>query len=114
MVGMSGPNDASPLFAPVVASNGGATLVVPGVTSFAGRSWKIRVFALNVICNAAVNVKWQSNASDLTGLAYLAANCGYILPYNPIGWFETAYGEDLNINLSTGQPVGGHITYVLA
>lgn len=99
----------TPLFAPIVASASGATTIIAAVTSK-----KIRVVALQVIANAAVNVKWQSHVTptDLTGLAYLAANGGYVLPYNPVGWFQTVAGEALDINLSGSVAVGGSLTYV--
>jgi hypothetical protein len=75
---------------------------------------KLRVMAANVIASNAVNVKWQTQSgADLTGLAYLTTNGGYILAYNPIGWFETVIGDGLEINLSSNIPVGGHITYIL-
>lgn len=109
---ISGASDfGSPLFAPVTASASGATTVVTGVP---GR--KLRVMAANVIASNIVNVKWQTQTgpSDLTGLAYLTTNGGYILAYNPIGWFETVIGDGLLINLSSGVPVGGHITYILS
>jgi len=111
MSAISGAFDVgSPLFAPVVASAGGGTTVVTNTGSR-----KLRIMAVNVIASAAVNVKWQtSSGADLTGLAYLATNGGYILGYNPIGWFETVAGDNLVINLSGAFPVGGHVTYILA
>ena len=111
MSGISGSWDfGSPLFAPVSASGSGATTVVTGVP---GK--KLRVMAANVIASNTVNVKWQTQSgADLTGLAYVTQYSGYILGYCPIGWFETVAGDDLLINLSSGVPVGGHITYILA
>ena len=111
MSGISPSSDfGSPLYAPVIASASGATTVVTNTST-----QKIRVMAANVIASNAVNVKWQtSSGADITGLAYLAINGGYILPYNPIGWFETVATDNLVINLSGAIPVGGHITYILA
>jgi hypothetical protein len=105
----NGTTALTPKFAKIVASSSGATTIVAAVTSK-----KIRVVALQVIANAAVNVKWQSHVTptDLTGLAYLAANGGYVLPYNPVGWCETVSGEALDINLSGAIAVGGFLTYV--
>ena len=101
--------DGTPKYATVVASASGATTVVAAVT---GK--KIRVLALEVLANAAVNVKWQSATAptDKTGLAYLAPNGGYVLPFNPVGWFETIAGEALSINLSGAVAVGGSLVYV--
>jgi hypothetical protein len=61
-----------------------------------------------------VNAKFQSGAggTDLTGLYYTAANTGFVLPFNPVGHFETASNTLLNLNLSGAVAVGGQITYV--
>lgn len=105
----SGTTALTPTFSTIVASASGATTIVALVSSK-----KIRVLALQLVANAAVNVKWQSHVTptDLTGLAYLAANGGYVLPYNPVGWFQTNTGEALDINLSGAVAVGGSLTYV--
>jgi hypothetical protein len=105
----NGATALTPLFATIVASASGASQVVAAVTSK-----KIRVLALQLTASAAVNVKWQSHVTptDKTGLAYLAANGGYVLPFNPAGWFETIAGEALDINLSAAIAVGGSLTYV--
>ena len=67
-----------------------------------------------LIANAAVNVKFQSHTTptDLTGLFYLAANGGFVLPYNEAGWFSTLAGEALDINLSGAIAVGGVVGYI--
>ena len=103
-----------------IMSGGGAALFAPVAVSASGTivaaiaSKIIRVVALQLIANGTVNVKWQSSTGsvDLTGLAYLVANAGYVLPFNPAGWFQTAAGDDLDISLSAGVAVGGSLTYV--
>jgi hypothetical protein len=65
-----------------------------------------------LVANAAVNAKWQSaTAGDKSGLLYLAANGGVVAPESPRGYFETAAGEALQLNLSAAVAVGGHISY---
>lgn len=98
-----------PQYAVVATSASGVTNIVAAASKLV-----IRVLAVNIVANGAVNVKWQSHVTptDLTGLAYLAANGGYILPYNEAGWFQTIAGEALDINLSAAIAVGGSITYV--
>lgn len=94
----------------ITASISGATTIVAAV---GGK--KIRVVSMQLTVNAAVNVKWQSHVTptDLSGLAYFAANGGYVLPYNPEGWFlDTTIGEALDINLSAAVAIGGSLTYV--
>lgn len=94
-------------YAVITTSASGATAIVAAVT---GK--KIRVIAYSVVANAAVNVKWQSGTTDVTGLKYLAANGGIVQGYNPAGWFQTASAEALNINLSGAVAVGGEVVYV--
>lgn len=98
-------------FEPIVASAANATEVV---TAVAGK--RIIVTSLVLVANEAVNAKFQSDgaATDLTGLFYLAANGGVVLPFQASGWFATIVGEALDIHLSAAKAVGGVLTYVLA
>lgn len=102
-----GTTPLTPKFAAISASSSGQTSVVGSVSAK-----KIRVLRLSLVANAATNVKFQSNSTDLTGLYYLVANTGWVEAYCPVGIFETAAGETLNINLSAAQAVGGSLTYV--
>ena len=99
----------TPKFATIAASSSGNNTIVAAVTSK-----KIRVVAAAFISNGTVNAKFQSGAggTDLTGLFYMVANTGAVLPYNPVGWFETAVTTLLNLNLSGAVAVGGCIAYV--
>jgi hypothetical protein len=99
----------TPKFAVIVASASGATQVVAAVTSK-----KIRVLGYVLVASAAVNAKFQSHVTptDKTGLLYLGANGGVSAPFSPVGQFETVAGEALDINLSGGVAVGGHLTYI--
>lgn len=105
----SGTTALTPTFATLTASASGVTNLVALVSSK-----KIRVLALSLIANGSVNVKFQSHVTptDISGLYYLAANVGFVLPYNPLGWFQTVSGEALDINLSAAVAVGGNIVYV--
>jgi hypothetical protein len=105
----NGATALTPKFAKIAAASNGNNTVVAEVS---GK--KIRVLALQLIASDVVNAKWQSGASgtDLTGLAYLVADTGMVLPYNPLGWFETAASALLNLNLSAAEAVGGCLTYV--
>ena len=96
-----------PKFFSIATAASGATEIVAAVT---GK--KIRVICYNYMANGTVNVKWQSASTDKTGLAYLVANTGKVVPFSPVGWFETAAGEALNINLSGAIAVGGEGAYV--
>lgn len=96
--------------AAISASSSGANEIV---AAQAGR--KIRVLGYVMMAASAVNVKWQSDSTDKTGLLYPAANGGAVAPLAPDHkyWFETVAGEPLNLNLSGAVAVGGHVTYLL-
>lgn len=108
-IGASGTYSAYQ-FVNITASSSGVTNILALVTSK-----KIRVVALSLTSNGAVNVKFQSHVTptDITGLFYFAAaGDGIVLPFNPGGWFQTNSGEALDINLSGSVAVGGCLTYV--
>jgi len=90
------------------ASSGDNTLVA------AVTSKKIRVVSLFLVSVGTVNVRFESGASGtaLTGQMNLIANTGFVLPFNPGGWFETAAGSLLNMELSGAISVDGSLTYV--
>jgi hypothetical protein len=62
------------------------------------------------------NVRGNPSAvtvASVTGLYVgMIANTGFVLPYNPFGWFETAAGALLNMELSAAISVDGSLTYV--
>jgi len=97
-----------PKFAIIQEASSGDNEVVAAVT---GK--KIRVLAYNFMSNGAVNAKWRSGTTDISGLSYMdAAGKGKVAPFNPVGWFETAAGAALNLNLSGAVAVGGECVYV--
>lgn len=93
----------------ISASSSGANAIVAAVT---GK--KIKVLGCYIVASNSVNVKFQSASTDITGLAYLTTNSGFVLPSPTVAqnhWFETAAGEALNLNLSGNVAVGGAIIY---
>lgn len=94
-------------FATIAASSSGDNTLVAAVTAK-----KIRVLNYVLIANAAVNGKFQSAATDISGLLYMAANGGASSGYSPVGHFQTVAGEALELNLSGAVAVGGHLSYV--
>jgi hypothetical protein len=85
---LNGTTTLTPKFSTIVASSSGATTIVAAVTSK-----KIRVLALKVTANAAVNIKWQSHVTptDKTGLSYCGAQGdGEVLPFRQRrGWWAS-------------------------
>lgn len=80
---------------------------------------RIRVCGYVLSFSGTVNAKFRSASTDLSGLIYGAAAAVAVAPVGPQqpggvpGWFETAVGEALNLNLSGATAVGGHVSYLL-
>lgn len=75
---------------------------------------RIRVTSLFMVAAGAVTARFESAAGGtaLTGQMVMAANGVLSLPHNPAGWFETAAGQLLNLELSAAVSVDGAINYV--
>ena len=94
-------------FAGIAASQTAASLV----TAVAGK--KIRVLALAFVCGAtATTATFNSDGGAISMLFANAANGGAILPFNPVGWFETDTGEALTLTTGTGSTTGVNVVYV--
>lgn len=105
----NGATSLTPKFAAISTSASGDSAVVAAVV---GK--QIRVLDYLLMGNGAVNAKFRSATTDITGLHYIAsagqgANGG---GFSPIGKFQTVAGEALNINLSGAVAVGGWVVYV--
>lgn len=77
-------------------------------------SKKIRVLAGVLVAAGTVNVRFESGAGGtaLTGVINLVANTGFVIPYVPVGNFQTATNTLLNLELSGAVSVDGWIVYV--
>lgn len=93
----------------VNASATGDTAVVAA----AGVGLRIRVISLSIVTTLANSVKFRSGTTDITALYPLAANGGFVLPYNPHGHFQTAANTALNVNLSVATATAVDITYIV-
>lgn len=80
-------------------------------------SKSIRVLAAAIVCAAtATNITFNSKASG-SGVAISAAfanaaNGGEVLPFSPIGWFQTVSGEALTVTTGSGSSTGVQVVYV--
>lgn len=106
---MNGVTALTPKFAIIDAASSGDNTLVASVSSK-----KIRVLALFMVSAGTVNVRFESGAAGtaLTGQMNLIANSGFTLPFNPVGWFETAATTLLNLELSGAVSVDGALVYV--
>jgi hypothetical protein len=75
---------------------------------------KIRVTSVFLVTSGGANtIRFESGTGGtaLTGQFGMATTSVLVLPYNPAGWFETAAGALLNLELSAGTSVDGSLTY---
>lgn len=105
--------------AAIDTSTNGDNAIVAGVAGAI-----IRVVGYVLMAGGTVNVKWMSDtggsATELSGPLPLTAQAGAVAPHTPRGvggridgWFDTVAGKALNLNLSAGQQVSGHVSYVI-
>jgi len=95
----------SVLFATINATTSGDTQVVAAVSNR-----RIVVVAFGVIANSAVNIRFRSGTTDITGSMRLVEGGGIAHAYDA-GLFQTAVNQPLNINLSANATVGGYVVY---
>lgn len=106
---MDGTTACTPKFAVIdAATNGDNTIISANATK------KLRVLAAFLVSSGTVNVRFEGGAGGtaLTGQMNLVANSGFVLPFNPAGWFETASNTLLNLELSGAVSVDGCLTYI--
>ena len=104
--------DAEVKHAKIATAASGDTTLVSAVVSK-----KIRVISVGLIARGDVDVYFVDGANtaiwgDSTVPVDLTANSGFILPFNPGGWFETGAGESLDINLGGAVGVAGGLSYI--
>jgi len=92
----------------VNATASGNTVIVAAQ----GTGIRIRVLAINAISLTALNIKFQSNTTDICSSKPVAATGGYVAPQADAGWFQTAPNEALNVNLSGAGTVGVDVVWV--
>lgn len=107
---MNGTTALTPAFAVIDAASSGDNTLVSADTAK-----KIRVIAAFLVSTGTVTVRFENGAGGtaLTGQMNLVANSGFVLPFNPVGWFETAANTLLNLELSGATSVDGCLVYVL-
>lgn len=96
-------------YAKIDAASAGDNTLVAAVASK-----QIRVLSLFYMASGVTTVRFESGASGtaLTGQLEHIAQTGMVLPFNEDGWFETAAGQLLNMELSGAVSVDGALSYV--
>jgi hypothetical protein len=105
----NGTTALTPKYAIIDAATSGDNTLVAAVAAK-----KIRVLALSLVSAGTVNARLESGAAGtaLSGQMNLVANSGFTLPFNPVGWCETAANTLLNLELSAAISVDGLLVYV--
>lgn len=109
-IGGSSTTLLTPVFLAVDVASADNTLVAADATK------KIRVLAGKLVTSGGANtLRFESAAGGtaLTGQMTLADDAQFDLPYCPVGHFETAANELLNLELSGATSVDGWLVYVL-
>jgi hypothetical protein len=76
---------------------------------------KIRVTSAFIVTSGGANtIRFESGTGGtaLTGQMGMATTSVLVLGYNPAGWFETAAGALLNLELSAATSVDGSLSYI--
>lgn len=106
----NGGTQCTPVFASVSVSAATDNAIVAA----AGASNKIRVLAYTLVASGGANtVTWKSATTAKTGAMDIPDNQALVGAFCPVGLFETAANEALNLTLSGATLVAGHITYVV-
>jgi hypothetical protein len=89
-------------------------LAASGTVVAAVAGYKIRVLGFVVSALGATAIKFQSAATtDISLTMSLAATSGFVVPQNPVGWFETVVSEALTLNMTVATTVGVQVIYAL-
>jgi hypothetical protein len=85
------------------------------VTAVTGK--KIRVLAAiasdaGTTTSLTFTTKPGGAGTAISALFQQVINGGPLLPYNPVGWFETVSGQGLSATTGTGTTTGIQIVYV--
>lgn len=106
--GKNGKETSEVKYAVISASSSGDNTIVALVASTV-----LRVISYAFVVNGTVSVTWKSGASTAkSGAMPFVVNGGMICQESTRGWFETASGEAIVMNLSAAVAVYGHIAYV--
>ncbi len=103
-----GINSCAPTFYKVSVAAGSTTSIIAAGTG------KIRVLAMVLTAEtAAGTIEFKSGAggTSLTGAMTIADDAALILPFNPVGWFETASATLLEL-VTVGCALRGSIVYI--
>lgn len=75
---------------------------------------KYRILSMAISSSGTTNIYFgDMSSTQRSGTFSLLANGGFVLPYNPLGWFQNTTNLALGIFLSASSNVGCTFTYIL-
>lgn len=89
------------------------TLADDGAVVAAVPLHRIRVYGFILSALGATAVHFRSAATPISLTMSLAATSGFVVAQSNMGWFETAVGEALNLEMSSATTVGVQVIYAL-
>ncbi len=98
-------------FANVAASQTDSSIVTATAAKVI-RVLQVAFVAGATATNITFNTKPTGAGSAISPLFADAGNGGVVLPYSPVGWFETGSGEGLTVTTGAGATTGILVTYV--
>lgn len=105
------PSAVKYAFANVAASQTDSAIVA-AVTSKKIRVLSMYALAGGTATNLTFNTKPAGAGTAISPLFANGANGGEVLPFSPIGWFETNSGEGLSVTTGTGSTTGIGVSYI--
>ena len=100
----------TPKFATASISATAETTIVAAVT---GKKIRVLAGVVSKVDAGTAQFKSGTAGTALTGPMHIAASTSWTLPFNPLGWFETASATLLSLVFATGTATGGaFVVYV--
>lgn len=101
------------LFANVAASQTDSVLLAAQGASNKIRVLQVAVVAGSTATNLTFNSKGAGAGTAISPLFANAANGGEVLPFSPVGWFDTVANEALTVTTGAGSTTGILVKYVV-
>lgn len=98
-------------FANVSASQTDSS-IVSGVTGKKLRVLAVALLAGGTATNITFNTKPSGSGTAISMQFQNGANGGAVLPFNPVGWFQTSSGDGLTVTTGSGATTGVHVVYM--
>jgi hypothetical protein len=104
----NGTTALTPKFAVIDHATSGNNTIV---TAVADKKIRVHQCVLNVAADVTIRFESGADGTALSGQFQVKAGSGFVLPFSPMGWFETGVNTLLNLELSGAVSVDGVLGY---